>query len=67
MQSEPLSKDLDGKFTCTSNIVEKIKWLEANPQFKEEIRRKGKDYIFGRFNSNKVGTMWADFISELIK
>ena len=67
MQSEPLSKDLDGKFTCTSNIVEKIKWLEANPQFKEEIRRKGKDYILGRFNSNKVGTMWADFISELIK
>jgi hypothetical protein len=67
MQSEPLSKDLDGKFTCTHNIVDKIKYLEANPQVKEEIRAKGKDYILGRFNAVKVGNMWKDFISELIK
>jgi hypothetical protein len=67
MQSEPLSKDLEGKFTCTHNIVDKIKYLEANPQVKEEIRAKGKDYILGRFNAAKVGNMWKDFISELIK
>jgi hypothetical protein len=67
MQSEPLSKDLDGKFTCTHNIVDKIKYLEANPQVKEEIRAKGKDYILGRFNAAKVGNMWKDFIDDLLK
>jgi hypothetical protein len=66
MQSEPLSKDLDGKFTCTHNIVDKIKYLEANPQVKEEIRAKGKDYILGRFNAVKVGNMWKDFIDDLL-
>jgi hypothetical protein len=67
MQSEPLSKDLDGKFTCTHNIVDKIKYLEANPQVKEEIRAKGKDYILSRFNAAKVGNMWKDFIDDLLK
>ena len=67
MQSEPLSKDLEGKFTCTHNIVDKIKYLEANPQVKEEIRAKGKDYILGRFNAAKVGNMWKDFIDDLLK
>jgi glycosyltransferase involved in cell wall biosynthesis len=67
MQSEPLSKDLEGKFTCTHNIVDKIKYLEANPQIKEEIRAKGKDYILGRFNAAKVGNMWKDFIDDLLK
>lgn len=67
MQKEPLSKDLDGKFTCTHNIVEKIKYLEQNPQLKREIRTKGKDYICDRFNSKKIGQMWVDFISNLVK
>jgi glycosyltransferase involved in cell wall biosynthesis len=67
MQSEPLSKDLEGKFTCTHNIVDKIKYLEANHQVKEKIRAKGKDYILGRFNAAKVGNMWKDFIDDLLK
>ena len=67
MQAESLSKDLEGKFTCTHNIVDKIKYLEANPQVKEEIRSKGKEYILNKFNSNKVGLMWVEFISDLTK
>lgn len=67
MQKEPLSKDLDGKFTCTHNIVDKIRYLEANPQIKADIRAKGKDYIYGRFNSKKVGQMWQDFVTNLVK
>jgi glycosyltransferase involved in cell wall biosynthesis len=67
MQEESLSKDLEGKFTCTHNIVDKIKYLEANPQVKEEIRFKGKEYILNKFNSNKVGLMWVKFISDLTK
>jgi glycosyltransferase involved in cell wall biosynthesis len=67
MQNEPLSKDLDGKFTVTDNIVEKIKYLEQNPQIKSAIRKTGSDYILSRFNSSKVGLLWKGFISELLE
>ncbi len=67
MQEEPLSKDEQGVFTCTNNIVEKINYLEANPQVKIEIRNKGKQYILDRFNSKKVGEMWQTFIDDLLK
>ena len=65
MQKEALTKDLDGKFKITSNIVDKINFLEANPQVKNEIRQKGKDYIVSKFNVNTVGQMWDDLISKL--
>jgi glycosyltransferase involved in cell wall biosynthesis len=65
MQKEALSKDLEGKFNYTANIVEKIKFLEENPQIKDEIRQKGKDYIVSKFNVNTVGQMWDDLISKL--
>jgi len=66
MQGEALTKDLDGKFTITDNIVEKIKFLEENPEIKEDIRRRGKDYILSKFNVNKIGSMWVDFINDLV-
>ncbi len=65
MQSEALTKDLDGKFKITSNIVEKINFLEANPHVKNEIRQKGKEYIVSKFNVNTVGQMWDELISKL--
>jgi glycosyltransferase involved in cell wall biosynthesis len=66
MQSESLSKDLDGIFkNNVPKIVEKIKYLEHNPKIKEELRQKGKQYILDKFNSNKVGSMWIDFINQL--
>jgi len=65
MQNEPLTKDLEGKFTITDNIVEKIKYLEENPQIKEDLRSKGKDSIMSRFNVNTVGQMWIDLINKL--
>lgn len=66
MQSEPLTKDLEGKFTITDNIVEKIKFLESNPQIKEDIRNRGKNHIISNFNVNKVGQMWVDLINKLV-
>ena len=66
MQAESLSKDLEGKFQCTDNIIQKINYLEENPQIKEEIRQKGKDYILNRFNASTVGNMWVDFINDLL-
>jgi len=66
MQKESLTKDYEGKFKCTDNIVRAIKWLEENPQYKERIRKEGKDYILNKFNTQKVGQMWVDFINKLI-
>jgi glycosyltransferase involved in cell wall biosynthesis len=65
LQKEPLTKDLDGKFKITSNIVEKIKYLEENPHIKEDIRNKGKDYILNKFSINIIGSMWNNLINKL--
>jgi len=67
MQSEPLSKDLDGIFkNNVYKILEKVRYLEDNPKIKEELRSKGTRYIIDNFNYNKIGVMWVDFINELI-
>lgn len=65
MQLEPLSKDLEGKFKCTDNIVDKILFLENNSKIKEDIRNKGKEYIIDNFNIDKIGQLWVDFINKL--
>lgn len=65
LQNESLSKDEQGIFKCTTNIVEKIKYLEDNPQVKYQIRLGGKDSIVSRFSVNKVGQMWESFIKTL--
>jgi glycosyltransferase involved in cell wall biosynthesis len=65
IQNESLTKDLEGKFTITDNIVAKIKYLEENPQIKEELRKKGRESINSRFNVNTVGKMWDDLINKL--
>ena len=66
MQKEPLSKDLEGKFNYTDNIVDKIQYLESNPAIKESLVASGDDYIISKFNSKRVGRMWNNFISSLI-
>lgn len=64
MQQEPLSKDEPGIFKCTSNIVQKINYLESNPDIKRNIQSRGKEYILNKFNSTKIGNMWIDFITK---
>lgn len=66
LQKEALSKDLEGKFTITQNIINKINYLEQNPQIKEDVRQRGKDYIVNNFNTEKIGIMWVNFINNLI-
>jgi hypothetical protein len=65
MQSEPLSKDLTGKFTCTDNIVRKIQELESDPTLKADLRRYGKNTMISNFNVVKVGTQWEALINSL--
>jgi glycosyltransferase involved in cell wall biosynthesis len=66
MQNEPLSKDIDGIFKYSDNIVSKVNFLEENPEFKNKIIENGKDYILEKFNKNKVGDMWTNFINSLL-
>lgn len=66
IQQEALTKDELGQFNYTKNIVEKINYLESNPQIKEKIRNEGKEYILSRFNAKKVGQMWETFINDLL-
>ena len=66
MQKEALSKDEEGIFKYTENIVNTIKFLEANPNIKEQYKNNGKNYILENFNINRVGKMWVDFINDLI-
>jgi len=66
MQNEPLSKDIDGIFKYSDNIVSKVNFLEENPEFKNKIIENGKDYILEKFNKNKVGDMWKNFINSLL-
>ena len=47
------------------NIVDRVKYLEENPQLKEKIRAEGKNFILNRLNANTVGKEWVDFIVEL--
>jgi glycosyltransferase involved in cell wall biosynthesis len=65
MQGEALSKDFDGKFKYTDNIINTINYLEENPQIKENIRQHGRNYILSKFNINVVGDMWVNFINDL--
>ena len=64
MQTEQLSKDESGKFQYTQNIIDKINYLENNPDIKEKLRTGGKEYILNRFNSTEVGKMWDKLLKN---
>jgi glycosyltransferase involved in cell wall biosynthesis len=66
MQTEALSKDMEGIFKYTENIVDKINYIENNPAVKEALVSTGNDYIIGKFNSKRVGNMWQNFINDLV-
>jgi len=67
IQEENLARDEDGLFTQTKHIVDKINYLENNPEIKEHYRNAGKQYIMDTFNLDKIGKIWDGFIDELIK
>jgi hypothetical protein len=50
---------------CTNNIIEKINWLEENPQIKGEIRKKGSRYIIDTFCINKIGPIWDSYFKSI--
>ena len=68
LQKESLTKDEAGVFKDNiKNIVDKINYLESNPQLKEKVRREGKSFILNKLSPNIVGKTWDNFIIELTK
>jgi len=68
MQSESLSKDIEGHFKNNiDNILDKIYFLEQNSSSKEKTKQSGSTYILDTFNTNRIGNMWVDFIDNLLK
>jgi hypothetical protein len=65
MQLEPLSKDLQGDFKVTSNIVHKILQLEHDGTLKTNMM-KSSNYILDNFNLNKVGSQWDSFLKNFL-
>ena len=66
MQTQTLSKDEEGLFNYTENIVDKINYLESNPEIKEQYKNLGKQYILDNFNIEKIGKMWKNYINQLV-
>lgn len=66
MQSEALSKDIDGKFNITHNIEEKIYYLENNSSVKDIIRSNCSRYILDKFNVSNIGKQWDSLINTLL-
>lgn len=67
MQKESLSKDEEGIFKNNiSKMVEKILELENKPEIKEKVKKEGRDFILNNFNTNKIGSMWVDFINRIV-
>ena len=48
----------------TKNIVEKIKYLEKNPDIKLSYKNSGPSYIRENFNINVVGKKWISFLEN---
>lgn len=59
----PLSKDM--AMTDISKIVDKLNFLEMNPDLKNNIRQKGMQWVQDRYNINRIGSMWANFLKSL--
>lgn len=66
-QRVDLIQDPDGKFLYTQNIVDKINYLEANPEVKQYYQNVGKQYILENHSVNKIGAIWDTFLEDLSK
>ena len=62
LNNERLSEE--PKLIETKHIVEKVKFLEENPQIKESFRQKGIEYIQNNFDINIIGHKWVNFLSN---
>ena len=65
LQKADLARDEEGLFKYTKNIVDKINFLESNPDIKEKYKNVGRQYILENFNLNRIGKMWENCLEEL--
>lgn len=64
LKTERLSEE--PRLDCIDNIVEKVKYLDSNPDIKDMVRSKGIEYISNNFHVKKIGPMWEDYLKSFI-
>jgi len=52
------------KLDYTKNIIEKLKFLDSNPNYKKEKRERGVEYIKENFSINKIGPLWDNYLKS---
>ena len=66
-----MEKMMTERVTCEAqymdyhiNIIDKIKYLESNPEIKKSIREKSKDLIKNNFSIEIIGKKWDDLLAN---
>lgn len=49
----------------TKTIIDKLNYLESNPRVKEELKRKGMEYVRKTFTPEIIGREWEKLINDL--
>jgi len=44
------------------SVINIINFLENNPQYKELIKKRGRDFVIDNFNLDKIGEQWLNII-----
>ena len=52
------------KMDYIDSILKTVNYLERNPTVKEDYRKRSIAYIRDRFNIDKIGPMWVDFLNK---
>lgn len=65
IQKEPLTKDEDDVYKYTDNIVKKVKQLESETKYINDISNSSSKYILDKFSIDKIGKLWVDLINSL--
>lgn len=65
IQAEALTQDPDRKFDRIDNIIDKINFLEQNPELKEELRQKSYKFVNANYNTGIIGEKWNKLIEKL--
>ena len=47
------------------SIIKIIDFLENNPEYKNTLRKKGKELVMRKFNPEKITKLWLDIIREV--
>jgi glycosyltransferase involved in cell wall biosynthesis len=65
IQKEPLTKDEEGIYKYTNNIVSKVQELQLRVEDINDISNSSSNYILDNFSVNRIGKMWINLLNSL--